>query len=584
MTKEEARAEEAEAQRLSAEIARLQNRIAREIQENKNLKAELETLVKNIEILTQGVGTMDVRVNRSMEHVKDRVAEADVSTAELSALIHELTESYFTFKNLSTASKNITQYTDEYYTRFRYFNELRRITLGYVVALDAYICSEESMRKKVEHVYLQNTEYWLAYAIMAVMLWASDEEESAKRAMTKALYIDRLYSSLFFLLINLRFTRIDAAKKWYLVYLERIDMRNPGKEWQYLLQAYLSGVFGVDQEFNRQVEECFTDMLRQMESMNPDYGKQVTDNTLHYCDTYVHVTENEFETLRRYCPQYEELKSLLSAAEKNERLAVHFRTVMESESQTESEMPQRIENILYDLVSAYDKEEWKVIRNRRYNEMIVRARGDVGLAQQFYRTEFSDETAAKPLEDLLFAWAFEEDLSQVDIKVKKFAVGYLEKWLSKGFQAFGEGYRKREKDRYKIAIDGWEADCSEDSYSEAEAGLTAHYHKNRLFETLKDKYVLIFIGMIVASLLALAVTAVYFHKVVLVIGILLGVVGGFLLWRRISDLQMILQARCDHGCQILKKALEELRAWRKLYRDEDEKQPALVHVFEQAER
>lgn len=79
-------------------------------------------------------------------------------------LIKEVTESYFTFKNLSTASKNVSQYTDEYFTKFKFFNELRRISLGYVVGLDAHICSDETMRKKVEKIYLQNTEYWLAYA------------------------------------------------------------------------------------------------------------------------------------------------------------------------------------------------------------------------------------------------------------------------------------------------------------------------------------------------------------------------------------------------------------------------------------
>ena len=73
----------------------------------------------------------------------------------------DLTNSYFTFKNLSTASKNVTQFTDEYYTRFKFFNELRRITLGYVIGLDAYICSDQTMRKKVEEAYLQNSEYWL---------------------------------------------------------------------------------------------------------------------------------------------------------------------------------------------------------------------------------------------------------------------------------------------------------------------------------------------------------------------------------------------------------------------------------------
>lgn len=581
MTAEEAKAEEA--RQLIAEINRLHVQIERAYVENQNLQVELNTLIQNINILADNTRAMDAEVNKSMEYVKNRVAEADVSTAELFALINDLTGSYFTFKNLSTASKNVTQFNDEYYTRFKFFNELRRITLGYVIGLDAHICSDETMRKRVEEVYLQNTEYWLAYAIMSVMLWASDEEEAAKRAMSKALTMDYYSCSLFFLLINLRFTRMDAAKKWYLSYLDRTDMENLGNEWQYLLQTYLSGVFGIDQEFNALVHQYLTDLLKQMESMHPNYGIKVADRTLNYSKSFIHITENEFETLRRNCPEYEDIKGLLSLAEKNEVLAIHFRKVFEADNKIEADMFQRIENILYDLISAYDKDELKVIKNKRYNEMVIKAKGDLGQAQQFYNIEFPNAPKTQSLDDLLYKWAFEDDSTQVDITVKKFALTYLKKWIAKGFSAYAEDYRKKEKDKYRIAIDGWEKDCNESSYPEAQEELQNYYNKNRVFDTIKDKYVMIFIGMAIASIITLVITAFAFNKISLVIGILLGVVSGFLLWRRISDLQAILQAKRDRGCMLLKKALEEMRAWREMYKAEDVKNEALVNVFDSIE-
>ena len=484
---------------------------------------------------------------------------------------------------MSTASKNVTQFTDEYYTRFKFFNELRRITLGYVIGLDAHICSDQTMRKKVEEAYLQNTDYWLAYAIMAVMLWASDEEEAAKRAMSKALTMDYFSTSLFFLLINLRFTRVDAAKKWYLSYLDRVDMEHLGEEWQYLLQAYLSGVFGVDKDFNHLVHECFTNMLEQMESMHPNYGNRVSEKTLAYSEAYIHVTKNEFETLRRQSPDYEELKRLLSSAEKNEELAIHFRSIVEDKTQVESNMFQRIENILYDLINAYDKDELTVIKNKRYNEMILKSKGDLGMAQQFFNNEFPSDSGAKKLEDLLFTWAFEEDANRVDITVKKFSISYLKKWIAKGFQSYADNYRKKEKEKIKIEIDGWQGECDENSFDSAQVELQKHYNKNRVWDTIKDKYVLIFIGMAIAALVILGITVIKFNKISLVIGILLGVVSGFLLWRRISDMQIILRARREKGYTLLKKALEELKSWKTLYRTADEKNADLVNVFDNVE-
>lgn len=583
MTEAEAIAERAEAERLAAEIRRLSHQIDRAIDENHALQAELEALIHNVETLTKNASAMDAEVNRAMESLKGRIQDADVSTSELFALIDDLANSYYLFKNLSTASKNVTQYTDEYFTRFKFFNELRRISLGYVIGLDMHICSDETMRKKVETAYLANTGYWLAYAIMAVMLWASDEQEAARRAMSKSLSMDYYSSSLFFLLINLRFTRVDVARKWYLAYLERVDFENLEDEWQYLLQAYLSGVFGVDKDFNRLVHDSFTNMLRQMESMHPNYGNKVVERTYAYSTSYIHVTDNEFETLRRNSPDYGEMKALLSNAEKNEVLAVHVRSVLEDDTRPELDLFQRIEDILYDLINAYDTEELKVVKNKRYSEMVIKAKGDLGMAQQFYNLEFPNEKSTKALEDLLFEWAFEEDPRRVDITVKKFALSHLNKWLAKGFASFAEGYRRQEKEKYRVSIDGWEDECDENSYEEAKGRLERHYNKNRLSDILQDKYVMVFVCMALAALVLLGITAFLFNKISLVIGILLGVVSGFLLWRRISDLQVILRMKREKGCELLRKAIEEIGRWRERYKLEDAKNADLVAVFDNME-
>lgn len=143
--------------------------------------------------------------------------------------LEELTAQYATFKTLSTASKNLSQYTDEYHTRFSYYNNLRRITLGYVIGLDTNFVTNESMRKAVEKVYLQNTEYWLAYATTAVMLWASDEKEAAERAVGKAMFMNPSKAALFFMLINLRFDRIKPAQEWFVTYMDRASARQSGR-------------------------------------------------------------------------------------------------------------------------------------------------------------------------------------------------------------------------------------------------------------------------------------------------------------------------------------------------------------------
>ena len=98
MTEAEAIAERAEAERLAAEIRRLSGQIDRAIAENNELQAELASLIRNLEILTKNAQVMDAEVNRSVESLKGRIQNAEVSTSELFALIDDLANSYYMFK------------------------------------------------------------------------------------------------------------------------------------------------------------------------------------------------------------------------------------------------------------------------------------------------------------------------------------------------------------------------------------------------------------------------------------------------------------------------------------------------------
>lgn len=203
------------------EIERLVNEINRLIAENNALVQEINSAISDIRVLRSNVATLHRNVEPVMTGVSGEVNVQSEKIHRIFEALEELTAQYATFKTLSTASKNLSQYTDEYHTRFSYYNNLRRITLGYVIGLDTNFVTNESMRKAVEKVYLQNTEYWLAYATTAVMLWASDEKEAAERAVGKAMFMNPSKAALFFMLINLRFDRIKPAQEWFVTYMDR---------------------------------------------------------------------------------------------------------------------------------------------------------------------------------------------------------------------------------------------------------------------------------------------------------------------------------------------------------------------------
>jgi hypothetical protein len=123
-------------------------------------------------------------------------------------------------------------------------------------------------------------------------------------------------------------------------------------------------------------------------------------------------------------------------------------------------------------------------------------------------------------------------------------------------------------------------DCNENSENDAVDSIYKHFSKNYFRNIISDNYIIIFIVMTLVALLMIGVTIAKYNPVTLVIGILLGAVGGFLLWRRIVNLNQILYRKRDKAIAIIRSCLKELGAWRKNYNESSSKNKDLVTVFD----
>lgn len=578
MTQEEYEQEQREIERLIDEINRL-------VEENNRLTTEINIALNDISILQNNVVDLHNSLEPRIRGVSGEVEVKSDQTRAVSQAIQEMTTQYFTFKSLSTASKNVTQYTDEYYTRFSYYNNLRRITLGYVIGLDSSFISSEEMRKLVEKAYLQNTEYWLAYATMAVMLWSSDEKEAAQRALNQAIFIEPQKATLYFMLINLRFSRNETAQNWFINYMDRVNPSDLGEEWQYLLQAYLAGSFGIDDGFQAEVGKYLKRMTVQSEATTADFNRQFVDHACNYADTYLHQTKEGFAHLKGVCVDYEELTQMLSDAEKNAILAKYYDDLLNEEENRGEDIYQRIENVLYSLINDYDDAELEVVKKIKQSEYIIAAQGNQAAALKKFESEFGKEKK-KTFADLLVDWAFAEDSNITPLSVRKFAVSCMRDWIFKGYEKFAQTYRDKEKPAYAFNIDGCSITCTENDFTQGKETIEKFYEKNRWKNVLADKFIKIYGLITIAGLLVLIIMGIQlakgnFSPVALTAGVLLVLLGVFLLWRQTAAMLEQLKERKRLSIQKFQHVLEELGQWRALYKTEDSKLDDLQSALEQ---
>jgi uncharacterized membrane protein len=145
--------------------------------------------------------------------------------------------------------------------------------------------------------------------------------------------------------------------------------------------------------------------------------------------------------------------------------------------------------------------------------------------------------------------------------------------IYKGFERFADGYRKKEPEHIAVTIDECALSVREDEAEEQAKKLDEYYNKNRMKHLTADKQVQIYGVICIAALLILVIMAFAFSVVALTIGVLAGVLGGFLLWRRLVDVGRILDEKKRLAQVKLQQALSELAQWRKLYKEADSHLP-----------
>lgn len=576
----DAAAVEAEKQQLLAELKAIWAKLKYEEARQEQLTEELSYVIEEADVLNGYALEMGKQVTGDIGALSKRVEARAVDARDLLQLLRDVSERYFTYKNLSTATKNLTQLTDEYHTRFRFYRELRRISLGAVMAVDTHLISHETARSQVERAYLANTDYWLSYAIMAVMLWWSDEREAAGRAVKRALAMSDRRASLFFLFCNLRFGRKKVALKWYTHYLDTIHANDVGEEFQYLLEARLSGSFGNDRALIARVDAKIDDMFDEIGLYDINFGASVADAARRFMETKAHSSEFPFFYLPEYCREgHTQMKSLIDDAEKNMEVAREYQELAQEHEDTR-DVNERLEDSIYHLIESMDEPEEKLHLRIRHNELIVAAKGDIHKAEEAYAERYPE---AKPVGfgGLLRTWAFTEDDPAILPQTRDFAIRRLEPNIRAGFRRFVDGYRSREQERYPITVDGWTLSCNENETAIAKASFEKFFKGHSLWEYLKDKFVLLWIGLIVAGVLGLVITAVVGPAPTpIVISVLLALVGGFCLWRQIDNLRQVFLIRKRKDLEIIERTLAEMGAWRAAYRQADRGMDVLMQALD----
>lgn len=569
-------------QRLINEYNRLANEYNRLAEENARLAVEVEGCQRDVASSINIVEQLNDIVLPPMDVNTGETIKKEVIAANVSRTIDDLVESYRQLKTGSTASKNLSGSYDKYYTLYGTYNALRQVSLGYVVGLDTNLWTSDAPRQKVEEMYLANTDYWLAYATMAVMLWASNEKEACERAVSKSMQMNEKKSALFFLLVSLRFNKINAAKRWYKVYFKLVDENGIGDEIIYILQALLSGVMGKeDPEFYNEVVEKMNSLISESRKL-ASTTKLVRESINNHIDAIISVTDKEYIDLKHICPEYNDMINLVSSAEKNEMLRQYFLKIIHSDFSLSDRLSERIEDTLYSLISTYDDNEQALMDKISYEEAIVKANGKIEVAEEAYKKMMAERDNQSNMALIMTDAALDPKM-KTDCRVRKYCLDSIKDDCIAEVKRFGN-YRSKEKKSYPLNVDGCKLSGDENSFEENKPKLLKYYDGIIKKAVKEDKSNITcgkVLGGAVALLILFTILSVVgfisnWHTGISVTLLVLAVVAlGIAVFAAImkvdqgKKIKQAYQYRIQNGIKMLKTGLEDMARWRQYYKEQN---------------
>ena len=435
---------------------------------------------------SQVISSLDQTINSFQSRVDVKVEEVRSSTVNVQATTNQIYENIERFKTdmlhgeeKQIAHENILRIDQIIKEQFSNHIAIRRTVMGIVRDFDINLVRNSTIQELSEELWITSSRYWLSYALIAITAWVNNYPDVAKNALSESGRKDAVKTTLFFCLTNLRFGRVETAKRWFFEYIKTLDPNMLHQETAILLQAFLNGIFGKDKELEHNVISLIDEWISIIHE-NEEVSNEILNGYQKYIATLNVPVQFNYKSILQYCKNSAQLaKTYKDVAKYDVLLDFVSEFDVEAEPQEDSNYTSRIDNILINLISNYDAEELELKKQQAYYRCIVENNGDVELAEDQYEAMDELHKSTFNFGKQMLQWAIYDDSDQTDIQVRKFGFQNTKGWFKKAVDNFDAKIQENVPASFQLEIDTWQGVSNGDDQEEQAKSLQAHFDNNK---------------------------------------------------------------------------------------------------------
>lgn len=553
----------------------IQMELQSKILEDKKMEDERIISQADLSQISNSLGALhdDLRyIDNNVNSVKNNVGNI---YSKIDAFIGEFRE--YALKQEKEQQKQkaeirLVKIRQELEQKYGHYKDVRNKAKGIIQADDIGIVRKETISNLSEEVMIATPGYWLAPCLVALSAWINDQPELAEKALREGIKRNDEKTSLFFALICRRANRKKACLKWIRRYLEVQDEEHLNRETIIVLDAYSSGVLGVDSEgiISKQMDKWLAH-LEEKAGFTERQIKQWSDainlkrrpvDTLSY--TY----------LKNYSPTWGQMQEALDDAALHSEMLAYFDSIFGKDVKSTA-IKEQLDEILNNLVNDYDEEEAPLRKQERVEQLTLDCDGDLERVRKKMQIEQTAFEQSKNFTQLLTDAAMKPESSHVAVSTQKFALALSKEWILSAYNDIVAKNRMNVPNEIELnlfhfsaaTVDGQNEDEVLDRFnSELDFERAKALSRNNLSSydraSLYGGIAIFFIGIF---MLAGGKNAITLGLIAAIAGIIL-MVNFFAKERKVEEKKKCVEGqyidRRTKGCQIIRAVLAEVVDYR----------------------
>lgn len=402
--------------------------------------------------LNATIGGFTGHVNAKVQEVNQITAKIKVTADTTLGEIKKFRTSMIENEQQQSAQESILRINQIIRERFYDYDTIRKTVLGVVKDFDLNLVRNKTIEELSEKLWITSSRYWLSYTLIALSAWVNDNKKLANNAAAEAFRTDDAKTSLFFCLTNLRFGRIEIAREWLQEYFRTVVPEDLQDEASIMIQAYVNGLFGIDEQLSYEVQKVIDGWIDQI---GTDEGVSV--ELINMYEAYIQnlAPANTLSTsyLSKYCTNYSELPTSYNEALKFDLLIKKIKEVdVPSLIQNAANYKKRVDLILKDLVTNYDDEEKELKEQQEYFQLIIDNKGKEDVAQKQFDYLMKVRHQKHNFGKKCVQWALYEKNADINVQVRKFGFKNTKVWLLDAIRLWSEFFENAFPTQYNISF------------------------------------------------------------------------------------------------------------------------------------